>query len=243
MHAPGPTALSAAAQRLRELSLAAEEGSLLGGEEALIAELGFSRSTVRQAARLLEREGLLRVKRGPSGGYFACRPDAATIEGAVSAYLQVLDVDVEDVLAIASALWIEAMVKAARAPEERRLAAVDKLRRLLDTVKDNASFRQLRDAELLGQGVVFDLAGSNYIKLVFDINLAFSQRRLSGTLDEAEPEVHRQFVANWREAKRLECGALAEGSEELAALASRYSRKLWDRTVWQRRGVGGERRP
>jgi len=50
--------------------LAAKEGALIGSEESLIADLGVSRSTLRQAARLLEREGLLRVKRGINGGYY-----------------------------------------------------------------------------------------------------------------------------------------------------------------------------
>src|SRR5215471_18892047 len=53
--------LEAAIIKLREIVLATKNGALIGGEDSLVAKLGASRSTVRQAARLLEREGLLRV--------------------------------------------------------------------------------------------------------------------------------------------------------------------------------------
>lgn len=84
------SALDEAASRLRSIALTAKEGGLVGSEETLIAKLGVSRATVRQAARLLEREGFLRVRRGINGGYFAARPDVRTIEKAVSSYLEMV---------------------------------------------------------------------------------------------------------------------------------------------------------
>src|SRR6266404_239290 len=108
------SAIDAAAARLRELALAADDGELLGSEEALVEKLGASRTTVRQVARLLEREGLLRVRRGINGGYFAARPDLHTIETTVSAYLEMLHTEPEDVTTIASALWVEVLRRAAR---------------------------------------------------------------------------------------------------------------------------------
>lgn len=63
--------ITTAASALREIIWSAAEGQLLGSEEDLTAMLGVSRPTVRQVARLLEREGLLKVRRGVNGGYFA----------------------------------------------------------------------------------------------------------------------------------------------------------------------------
>ena len=74
----------------------------MGSEETLIAKLGVSRATVRQAARLLEREGFPRVRRGINGGYFAARPDVRTIEKAVSSYLEMVHTKPEDITVIAS---------------------------------------------------------------------------------------------------------------------------------------------
>ena len=61
------TTIEAAAMNLRKIVLDLPPGSLIGSEDALIVRLGSSRSTVRQVARLLEREGLLMVRRGING--------------------------------------------------------------------------------------------------------------------------------------------------------------------------------
>src|SRR5690625_2764397 len=94
--------IDTAAAQLRTLVLSVDEDTLLGSEEELIKQLGVSRATVRQVARLLEREGLLRVKRGINGGYFAVRPDVNSIAQTVSTYLDMVDTEREDITQIAS---------------------------------------------------------------------------------------------------------------------------------------------
>jgi GntR family transcriptional regulator, transcriptional repressor for pyruvate dehydrogenase complex len=123
--AKSKSALEGAASRLRSIALAAKEGVLVGSEETLIAKSGVSRATVRQAARLLEREGFLRVRRGINGGYFAARPDVRTIEKTVSAYLEMVHTKPEDITVIASVLWVEELRRAAqmKTPEAAMLAA------------------------------------------------------------------------------------------------------------------------
>lgn len=225
------TALDAAADKLREIVLAREPGAYIGREEALISELGFARATVRQAARLVEREGFLAVRRGNNGGYFASRPDATTIESIVSMYLSMMDVQPEDVTAIATALWVEAMRKAARAPHDRIAAGIASLVERTHALRDDASFDDVRELERETQDVVFELADSAYIKLVFDINVAFSRRTYQGpAVDDVSPE-HRRFVQSWRNARLMEFGALMQGDAELAGIASQYSRKVWARRI------------
>lgn len=227
--------LTVAAERLRAIVLDSEEGAFIGSEEALIAKLGCARNTVRQVARLLEREGLLKVRRGINGGYFGSRPDAGTIEATVSAYLETLDMDAGDVTILASALWVEAVRKAAGADPAEAQAVADRLRTKVDALPADASFEQVRDLELLAQTEVFHLANSSYIKLIFDINVAFSRRRFppSRVVDTRSPE-HLEFVKKWKEARLLELNAIAIGDRELAVLAARYSRKVWHQRIWQR---------
>ena len=50
-------------------------GAELPSEAELIESYGFSRSTVREALRLLEADGLIVTKRGPGGGIRVGRPD------------------------------------------------------------------------------------------------------------------------------------------------------------------------
>ncbi|MET0252066.1 MAG: GntR family transcriptional regulator [Novosphingobium sp.] len=236
MSEQAPTALNAALGQLRALTLSIERGTLIGSEEMVITRLGFSRSTVRQAARMLEREGLLKVRRGPSGGYFADRPDAKTIEAAVSAYLQTLDIDVHDTAAVATALWNQAVRKATEADRPARAAFAERLRGQIKAVKDEATFGQIRDVELRSQDQVFELARSAYIRLIFDINTAFSRRHLAAMPAPPEGPPDPDFVRAWREAKLIEVGAIAEGGEELAGMAAQYSRSVWERGLRARLG-------
>lgn len=219
------TALGVAAQRLREISLAATDGALLDSEEKLVAALGFSRSTVRQAARVLEREGLLRVRRGPSGGYFAARPDARTIENAVSSYLATLDISLQDITLIASALWIEVVRKAARNGGPDARAILEPCQRQVEAIDVTASFDGVRSLERECRKAVFALADSKYVELIFSINTAFAQgvpQRPQWGGDE-----HERIVANWRDAKLMELAAIGDGDVELASLAARRVRKAW----------------
>ena len=225
------TAIQAAAAKLRVIVLDSGDGELLGNEEALIARLGCARSTMKQVARLLEREGLLCVRRGINGGYFGTRPAAGTIEATVSAYLETLDMDPQDVTIMASALWLEVMRKAASAPSEQVLALIEPLKKRLKAIPDSAAYDEVRALEMDTQAAVFELAKSAYIKLIFDINIAFSRRAFVLPMVGDDEKEHPDFVRTWREAKLLELNALAQGDRELAVIAGRYSRKVWHRRV------------
>jgi GntR family transcriptional regulator, transcriptional repressor for pyruvate dehydrogenase complex len=228
------SATEAAAQSLRSIVLSVHSGELIGSEEELISRLGCSRSTVRQVARLLEREGLLKVRRGINGGYFAARPDAGTIEATVSAYLEMLDIDSFDVTVVASALWVEAMRKAANADRDNASLLADRLSAKVKSIKDDASFEKVREIELLVQSEIFDLAQSAYVRLIFDINVAYSRRRFSQPLPDNNSDEHRDFVRAWRSAKLLELAAIAQGDVELAGMAGKHSRKIWYQRILSR---------
>lgn len=59
-----------------------EPGSRLTSEAELTAEFGLGRVTVREAVRMLERDGLVEVKRGPEGGIFVRYPDGRQLSEA-----------------------------------------------------------------------------------------------------------------------------------------------------------------
>jgi GntR family transcriptional regulator, transcriptional repressor for pyruvate dehydrogenase complex len=226
------TALDTAAARLRDLVLEADDGAFIGSEESLISRLGFSRSTVRQVARLLEREGLLRVRRGINGGYFGARPSVKTVEGAVATYLETLDMDAEDVTIVASVLWVEVLRKAAalRSEQARRLAETFRLR--VRKLKPTASFDQILALEQESRAAIFDLTKCRYIELIFTINTAFAGRRFPERADQYDTQEHRVFVQAWTNAKLMELSAISEGDVELGEMAARHIRHIWHRRVW-----------
>lgn len=234
------TGLQAAADHLRSIALDAEDGTFIGSEEALVARLGCSRGTVRQLARLLEREGLLRVKRGINGGYFVSRPDAGTIEASVSAYLETLDMDTQDVTVLASALWVEVMRKAARVGRADAQALAARFRPKVNRLKPGASFAEILRLEQECRTEIFKLTRSGYIELIFEINSTFASRKFPPASEEIAETDHQEFVRAWKESKLLELSAIQDGDIELATMAARYSRKIWHRRVWARRAGGAD---
>jgi DNA-binding FadR family transcriptional regulator len=94
---------------MRELILRQEPGALIASLRELAKRLGVGIATVQQAARVLEHEGVLDVRRGPGGGYFGRRPDAATLERSVATYLRVSGSDDYEALEMMTLLDCELM--------------------------------------------------------------------------------------------------------------------------------------
>ncbi|MFN3162770.1 MAG: FadR/GntR family transcriptional regulator [Pseudohongiellaceae bacterium] len=76
---------------LRERILGLPEGDYIGSEADLATEIGVSLPTLRQAARMLEYEQLLKIKPGKGGGYFSRRPSIDTAIKSASQYLSSKD--------------------------------------------------------------------------------------------------------------------------------------------------------
>ncbi len=232
------TTIDAAAQQFRALVRSVEPGESLGNEEGLIAQLGVSRATVRQVARLLEREGLLLVKRGIHGGYFAARPDLRTIENSVSSYLEMLDTDVHETTIIGSALWVEVLRKAAGIKSAEAAELLQPLRERVAALRPSNKFDEILKLEQELRTVIFGLINSRYIELIFQINLIFARRQFPTNPGDLDGSIyHQEFVLAWRNAKLIELDSLLCGDPESAALAARHSRKLWYERIWGEKAV------
>mgnify|MGYP001575711323 CR=1 FL=1 len=230
---PRNSVIDSAAQQLREKVLASPESSLLGSEESLIAELGVSRSTVRQVARLLEREGLLRVKRGIAGGYYGARPSAKTIEASFTSYLETVNIQYQDVTVVSSALWVEVVRRTASLNTDAARAAAEHLRQRVTRMKLDASFQQILELEQACRQEFFTLIDSAYIEMIFNINTEFAVRRFlvsPSAIDHTEG--HREFVRAWRDTRLLELSAVAEGDVEMGVMAAKHLRHIWHNRIW-----------
>jgi DNA-binding FadR family transcriptional regulator len=81
-----PKASDVIATELRERILEGEfdEDTPLPPERELVNQTGMSRSTVREALRILEIQGLVRIKSGRTGGAFVKRPGKEAVASSVS---------------------------------------------------------------------------------------------------------------------------------------------------------------
>lgn len=95
-----PKAAELIAQALRRRVVLGElrEGMLLPTEAELMAQFDVSRPTLREAIRLLEAEGLVRVQRGAKGGVRICLPGEDSAARALGFLLQFRGATLAEVL-------------------------------------------------------------------------------------------------------------------------------------------------
>ncbi len=87
------------AERLRQqiLSGTLQPGDRLAPEDELTQEFGIARTTLREALRVLESQGLLRIQRGRGGGPVVTHPDLGPASTSLAVSLQLQGVTLGDV--------------------------------------------------------------------------------------------------------------------------------------------------
>jgi DNA-binding FadR family transcriptional regulator len=126
----------------------------------MLRDLGVGRPTLREALRLLETQGVLRMKPGPGGGPVVRRPDPGSLAGAMTLLLQSLGASFGEALVAWAALEpVTAGLAARQASEEQLDALAEQAERMVAAVGDpgfygaNAGFHALL-AEAAGNTVV-----------------------------------------------------------------------------------------
>ena len=124
--------VSAAVEKLRDMIVAQPPEAQIGSLPDLAKTLGVGVVTIQQAARVLEHEGFLQVRRGPGGGYYGTRPGAEGLSRAISGFLALHHSAYPEAIDIITLLDCELMAAAARATNDEQKR---KLAKLLDSVE------------------------------------------------------------------------------------------------------------
>ncbi|HUE09578.1 MAG TPA: hypothetical protein VMQ54_01505, partial [Steroidobacteraceae bacterium] len=98
-------------------------GEVFGDQAHLIHRYGFSRATLREAARLLEDRHVAQMRRGPGGGLIILPVSGAAIAPAVAAYFHATGIDAVQIRKARSALHIVEAYRAAFAEGREALRA------------------------------------------------------------------------------------------------------------------------
>jgi GntR family transcriptional repressor for pyruvate dehydrogenase complex len=210
------------AARLRDLILAAEPDAQIGTLTGLAQQLGVGVVTVQQAARILEHEGLLQVRRGPGGGYYGKRPTEASLERSIAAYLRVDGSRFRELFEIMSLLECELAPAAARSGDAELRAGLEHVLALLagsDTIE-----AQLAAEEAL-HGVLFRLADQPLMGLLGRVTMSVYQASPAPSmfLDQAG-------IDAWRAGRRRIIAAILAADDELARFETeRYREDLLHR--------------
>lgn len=216
------------ARKLRQLALGVENGALLGSEQDLTTELGTSRETLRQAARLLEREGVLKVRRGLKGGYFAARPGINSIQHAIRACIETFDMNPDTLSIVDAAIWEEAVHKLATARPESTHALAERFQNKLIELPDHASPQGIIEFEREWRLAVFDVINSSYLRFLFDVNVeCFRAKPFWYSLKVEDTRECQLLMRSWRLGKQMELKGIVTGDWVLVMTAVGYLRDFW----------------
>ncbi len=207
-------------ERLRELIFAREPDELIGSLPDLARLLGVGIVTVQQAARVLEHEGALEVRRGPGGGYYGKRPDAAALERSLAAYMRVQSHSWEEALDMTSLLFNELCATAAR---EGDVALHPELRGVGERVDLCASEADTGEWEEDFQNLLFRMVERPLFELLTRVTLRF------GTSRPRTDPIYRDaaMIAQWKAGRHRIIDAILGRDEALARFeANRSNREV-----------------
>jgi DNA-binding FadR family transcriptional regulator len=124
-----PKASDVLADDLRERIIRREfpEGTPLPPERELVAQTAMSRTTVREALRILEVQGLVSIRTGRSGGAFVQRPDKESVASSVNLLIRGRHIRLEDLLETREAIEPACARLAAKHRDTADLEALDQL--------------------------------------------------------------------------------------------------------------------
>ena len=169
------------ALRRRILAAAGDADPFLGTEDQLLESLGVSRPTFRQAARLLQHEQLLRVKRGLHGGCFARAPSPSVVSRLASIYLHFQSATLGDVSDAMAPLTRQAARLAALNPDAAARC------RLVDMVEARTgappgdSRDELR-ARLAFESLLAEISGNALLALMMKLGMDLARHPRIGTV-------------------------------------------------------------
>lgn len=219
MAAAPETLATRTARDLANLSLAAAPGTHLGAEDDLLARFGVSRPTLRQAAKLVERDRLVSIRRGAQGGYYAERPDARDAIQSLARFLRMKGAHLGDVIQVTRPVSEEAAVAAAR---HRSAADIEALQAFVAAIDGHDTPRALIAAEVDLARLISGMSGNPVFELVMEIGYSFGLDEKGSDL-YADPERR----ARTRAMQYSLCTAIIDGDPDIARLMmNRRSRQF-----------------
>jgi GntR family transcriptional repressor for pyruvate dehydrogenase complex len=214
----------ATVEALQAAVFAVQPGAYLGSEEELASRFQVSRHTLRQAAVIMQHNGLLDIKRGVSGGYVGRRPDIDHVVRSVASYLEFNGGTLDHLIVASQCLTDEACRLAAASLDD---AAREALRRAGEAMAHSGELQTDADpakgllrAETALMNCILSMAGSRPIELFVQSMYLYGGRI-------PQPVYGRpDRVALWRKARLRLVEAILESDQEAAVIISRRIAKL-----------------
>ncbi len=216
------------ARALSQISLESEDGEFLGAEDELLARLGVSRPTLRQAAKIAENDRMISVRRGIRGGFYASRPDAADAVRTLARFLRLRGATLADIMVVSRGIS-ERAAALASACQDAGLRT--RLEEFMARIDQNDTPASVIAAESDLARLVAAMSGNPVIELVMAIGYSFGMEE-QGVALFRDPE-HRTIC---RKQQRDLCRALLDRDSDIAQLMMK--RRSDTVSEWIRQAAG-----
>ena len=206
------TLVAKTARTLAELSLSSAAGAYLGAEDELLGRFGVSRPTLRQAAKIVESDRLISVRRGVKGGFYAERPNTGDAIKALARFLRMNGATIAHVHA-ATRLIAEEMGVAAAQCTDIDIVLRERLVAFRDRIDANDSVAEIVRAETELARLLAEMSGNPASQLFIEIGYTFGRddHQVAFYHDPADRERARAL-------QRGLCDAVLAGDGEIARL-------------------------
>lgn len=209
------------------------EGDQLPNEKIMAEQLGVGRTTLREALRILETQGVIRIKPGPGGGPTVRQPRPDDLIGAMTLLLQFLGASLDEVATAREAVEPAAAALAAERAGPDDLAALQRtVDRMTVALEDDEVFYRENDAfhsrlaEAAGNTVLLVITETlERMTASLDANITFPVRTRSRIA-----AAHQRIIDAIRD-RDVE-GAADEASEHMAEFR-RYTRRKYPQLLDQ----------
>lgn len=208
-----PRMAEVVARQLRERIITGdlEDGDELPREAVLLEEFGVSRPSLREAIRILETEGLIRIRRGKVGGAIVSRPTASSAAYHFGLTLQSDGATLDDLAAARTVMEPACAALAASLPKGKRAKLIKQLGKLIDaneaeigeTTKFTASALEFHRAivEMSGNTTITVLAGA--LEAVWSSQERLWAEKASSEGEYPNPKYQREVVRAHRRVLKL----------------------------------------
>ena len=205
-----------AVARMRTMILGREAGAQIGSLPDIATSLAVGIETVRQAARLLEYEGFLKVRRGNRGGLFGSRPGPEELGQLVAGFLRESRSHEREAIAIMTLLDCDLVAAAALSTDEglrerltNHAARIDDC----DTAEQRAAFvRAMHD-------ILFRMVDRPLLEMMVRMTMQHYATRSGSQIYESIED-----VARWKEERHAIIHAISRRDADLARFEAQRRR-------------------
>jgi len=198
------------ADKIRDIIIegSSSPGERLPSEKELASQFQVGRAAVREALRILESSGLVRVKKGNNGGIFVSDLSTENVSTSISNIIRLRDISLKDITEVRTELEKIVLVYAAdRMVEEDLVALEDSIQRAEERLangepatKENVEFHLILSRATGNE--VFHILMESVMKIVsqFLVKLQPTQSQSKKVLED-----HRLIVKQLRKGGGRQC--------------------------------------